>query len=42
MLNHDVVETAPFDDGFDGIDGLTRVDLRYSAVEAGWPGSLVK
>ena len=28
MLNHDVVEIATFDEGFDTIDGVTRVDLR--------------
>ena len=28
MLNHDVVEIASFDAGFDRIDGIARVDLR--------------
>ena len=28
MLNHDVVEIASFDDGFDAIAGITRVELR--------------
>ena len=28
MLNHDVSEIATFDEGFDALDGISRVDLR--------------
>jgi predicted nucleic acid-binding protein len=28
MLNHDVYEIATFDEGFDALDGITRVALR--------------
>lgn len=28
MLNHDIGEIATFDEGFDTVDGITRVDLR--------------
>jgi len=28
MLNHDVSEIATFDEGFDALDGIARVDLR--------------
>jgi predicted nucleic acid-binding protein len=28
MLNHDISEIATFDEGFDALDGITRVPLR--------------
>ena len=28
MLNHDIAEIASFDQGFDGIEGIRRLDLR--------------